>query len=110
MAIVNLDQLTTEQTDGLKYDLKQVNAMIEQENQSIEAYNASRPQGEPEKELKPLRTLQTQADHTVSERFMQSYYQLLSYKQSVAIGKFNEADSDTQSQVLEILGVPDIVQ
>lgn len=109
MAIVNLDQLTTEQTYGLKYDLQQINAMIEQENTNIANYNANRPVSEPERSLKPLVTLQEQADKTLSERLMQSYRQLLSYKQSVAINKFNEADVSTQSQVLSILGVPDIV-
>lgn len=110
MAIVNLDQLTSEQLYGIKFDLQQINAMIAQENASIEQYNANRPESEPEKPLRPLFTLQEQADRTASERFMQSYNQLLSYKQNMAINMFNAADAQTQEEVLTILGVPSVVQ
>jgi Zn-dependent oligopeptidase len=120
MTIVDLSQLSETQLAGLKYGfslrLQQVEAQVAQvtaQNAQITQSNSVRPINTPEQPLIPvpsLPTLQSYADDRMTQVADQDYQQLLYTKESVFKEKFYSADPEIQAEVLEKLGVPNIVE
>lgn len=108
--LVDITQLTENQTAGLTYEYQRLNVALAAENEGITQYNASRPVSEPEKALKELYTLETYAAKMLTDKADQAYQNLLAYKETIFKQKFYEADAETQNSVLTTLGVPDVVQ
>lgn len=108
--MVDLTLLTADQTAGLQFEMMQLNANLTIENERITQYNANRPVSQPEQPLKTLWTVQTYANSLVTARCDQAYTNLLAYKERIFKEKFYTADAVKQQQVLDILGVPPVVQ
>ncbi len=108
--LVNIDQLSQEQTWGLQFELQQVNQQIAQENLQAQAYNLTRQVSQPEREIKPEVMLKEYVNKVLTDRANQAYQNLVAHKQRIAIELFNAAPLEKQAEALSILGVPDIVQ
>lgn len=108
--MVDVTQLTENQRYGLLFEMGRENTQIEAQNANAAAFNANRPINQPEQAIRELFTLETYAAKLITDRADQLYMQLEQYKEQVALGLFRQANQTKKDQVIQILGVPDIVQ
>lgn len=107
--IVDLNELSQTQRWGLQFMLKKINDGINLENQNITNYNNNLLEGGIPIDLIPLKTEQEYANEYIQSYCNLLYIDLVEYKKQVALQLFDSLSPEAQAQLVQSLGIPDIL-